>query len=188
MTTLPMSPPQQPVETDTPLWKFSVSLWKDPHAERAALELQTAGWAVSHLLVGAWLAREGFLWDGQEPEEIQRWRLGVIENLRALRSALAKDRTDLQALRLKIAQAELESERVELGWWYQWLDTHPLPRTPNQQPSRLLAENLLAARVQVTTQQLDLLGRFGQALIPSQSLEAFSQELRSVLGQPGLRS
>jgi uncharacterized protein (TIGR02444 family) len=183
MTDHPAQPPEQTIETETPLWRFSVSLWENTRAAQAALELQAAGWVVSHLLVAAFLAREGYLWDGREPEAIQQWRQDVTQSLRTLRTALPKDRPDLAGLRRSVAQAELEAEHVELGWWYHWLQKHPLPGTPAQQPLRLLAQNMAAAAPEPSPEALPALSNFAQALVPSSARETFTLELRVALEQ-----
>lgn len=185
-SSLPPVPPQT-VETQTPLWQFATRLWQEPAASQAALSLQGMGWVVSHLLVAAWLAREGYLWDGREPADIQRWRKAYTETLRVLRTDLPKTRGDLSALRKELAQAELEAERIELGLWFQWLQAHPLPRTPAHTPSRLLAENLIATADDASTQSLALLAIFAQALIPSEDRASFELELRGALDQADLQ-
>lgn len=186
MTRQSVQPPDQPIETDTPLWHFSVSLWQDRSTAQAALELQGAGWAVSHLLVAAFLAREGYAWDGREPDEIRRWREKVTQSLRALRTSLPKGRADLGGLRRKVAEAELESERVELAWWYQWLQNHRLPTTPPQPPLRLLAQNLVAAKPVTARGALPLLAGFAQGLLPQGASESFALELQGALEQSDL--
>lgn len=183
MTSRNVQPPIGTIDTETPLWRFSESLWGNAPTVRAALELQSAGWVVSHLLLATYLAREGYLWDGQEPAEITHWRQEVTQSLRALRSALPKDRPDLSSLRGRVAQAELEAERIELGWWSRWLEAHPLPKTPAQSPLRLLAENMIAAGDTVSTDILPLLEAFAQPLLSSDSREGFALELQAALDQ-----
>lgn len=181
MTSRTVQPPVATIDLETPLWHFSASLWRNVQTVTAALKLQSAGWVVSHLLVAAYLAREGYLWDGQEPAEIANWRRDVTQSLRALRSALPKERPDLSALREHVAQAELEAERVELGWWSRWIEAHPLPKTPAQSPLRLLAENMIAAGDTISLDTLPLLEAFAQPLLPADSRESFALELQAAL-------
>lgn len=180
-----LQPPAQIHTTETPLWHFAVSLWQNPAISRAALALQANGWLVNQLLVAAYLAQKGYLWDGQEPVAIARWRQDFTQQLRALRTALPKTRADLADLRDELAKAELEAERIELGCWFQWLEQHPLPRTPAHPPARLLAENLIAGGCETSAVNLALLGDFAHALLPSASPSVLAQELQAALDQSG---
>ena len=180
--------PEQLLEAETPLWRFSISLWNDHGTAQAALQLQDRGWAVSHLLVAAFLAQEGCVWDGLEPEAIRYWRQSLTQELRAIRKSLPKNRSDLADLRSEIAQAELEAERVELNWWYDWLQKHPLPGTPPQQVAHLLAQNLVVPDPKMASTLVSLLSNFARPLISSGTHESFVLELQDAIAQLELQS
>ena len=151
---------------------------------QSALALQSAGWAVSHLLVAAFQAREGSMFDGQEPQSIRQWRQTVTQHLRELRRSLPKDRGDLAPLRDQLARAELESERIELGYWYAWLLQHPQPKGPALTPRQLLARNLAALVDTPSAESLALLGDFAQALMPAEARGTLDLELKNALDHP----
>ncbi|MAL97235.1 MAG: TIGR02444 family protein [Alteromonadaceae bacterium] len=173
--------PPAPLQTDTPLWQFSVKLWGNPRSADAALALQAQGWVVSHLLVAAFSAQQGRVWDGREPETIKAWRQEATMNLRSLRRFLPKSRPDLSDLRQRLAQAELEAERIELAWWSLHLQQQPLPSTRPQGALALLADNLAAA-AEPSAQTVELLADFASELIPAATREALTEALQARAG------
>ncbi|MDX1589871.1 MAG: DUF2390 domain-containing protein [Oleiphilaceae bacterium] len=110
--------PPHGLELDNPLWQMAGRYWQRPAFESACLAAQSDGWSVSHILVALFSAAEGLWWDAREPEPIRHWREDVTERLRALRQSLHREATAVAPLRQGCKQAELESERVELAWWY----------------------------------------------------------------------
>lgn len=101
-------------ETDTPLWRFALTLWQQEPARDTCLALQQHGWSVTRLLCAGWLATQGLGYSGKEPESLQQWRRNVTESVRSLRKSLNKSDSLLAPLRESLARAELEAERVEL--------------------------------------------------------------------------
>lgn len=100
--------------TDTPLWRFALSLWQQEAARELCLALQDQGWSVTRLLCAGWLARDGRRYSGEEADAIQHWRRSVTESIRSLKKSLPKSDSLLTPLRESLARAELEAERIEL--------------------------------------------------------------------------
>ena len=104
------------------LWSFSLDAYARPGAERACLQLQSAGTNVCLLLCGLWLEHQGVVCNEQRLQQLRAvaegWDAGVVRPLRALRG-LWKDGaavdTDLNILREKVKALELEGERVLLS-------------------------------------------------------------------------
>ncbi|MFC4260651.1 DUF2390 domain-containing protein [Marinobacter lacisalsi] len=101
-------------ETDTPLWRFALSLWQQEAARNLCLALQEQGWSVTRLLCAGWLASQGLAYTGSEPQAIGQWRRNVTESIRSLKKSLNKSDSLLIPLRESLARAELEAERIEL--------------------------------------------------------------------------
>lgn len=101
-------------ETDTPLWRFALTLWQQEEAREFCLVLQQHGWSVTRLLCAGWLASQGLGYSGTEPDSLQQWRRNVTESVRSLRKSLSKSDSLLAPLRETLARAELEAERIEL--------------------------------------------------------------------------
>ncbi|MBK5517821.1 TIGR02444 family protein [Pseudomonas sp. TH10] len=104
------------------LWSFSLATYARPGAERACLQLQSAGTNVCLLLCGLWLEHRGVVFNElrllELREVVEGWDAGVIQPLRALRGqwkAAAADDTDLNILREKVKALELEGERILLS-------------------------------------------------------------------------
>ncbi|WP_158227235.1 TIGR02444 family protein [Mangrovitalea sediminis] len=143
---------------ENPLWRFAVDLWRSEALQNACLALQDNGWVVSHLIVALWRADSGHHWDAAEPAAITHWRHIYTAPLRQMRRELASKDTTL-GLRRKVAEAELEAERIELALWHRHFDeswirqsTDDGPNTSmktgesshqvSQDPARLAAMNL----------------------------------------------
>ncbi len=123
--------------TDTPLWRFAVALWQRDEASECCLDLQQQGWSVTRLLCAGWLARQGHQYSGLEPPTLAQWRQDVTGPIRTIKKALGKSDGLLGPLRQKLAQAELEAERVEL--YRAWLAFRDLPATPTDTDPEILA-------------------------------------------------
>lgn len=112
--------PPSDVDTDNPLWQMALQLWDIPEFARACLQAQTEGVSVSHILVALFSASRNYRWNGREPSDIADWRTQVTQPLRALRQGLPREQHTTAPLRNHIKQSELESERLELAWWYHY--------------------------------------------------------------------
>ena len=88
---------------------------------------------VSHLIVALWRAESGHRWDAVEPVAITHWRRSYTAPLRQMRRELApKDTT--RGLRRKVAEAELEAERIELALWHRHFDESRICQSMNDTP------------------------------------------------------
>ncbi|MCK7545252.1 DUF2390 domain-containing protein [Marinobacter bryozoorum] len=138
---------QEPVhtpDTDTPLWRFSLTLWQRQEASELCLELQQQGWSVTRLLCAGWLASTGCKYSGHEPDDLRQWRGTVTESVRSLKKSLDKSDNLLTPLRQALAKAELEAERVELyRAWQALRDT--AVASPTADTTRLAEQNLRMA-------------------------------------------
>lgn len=105
------------LQLDTPLWQFALRAWQNPGIAGLCLQLQAAGWSVTRLLCASWLAGEGRRYS-PEALRVTAWRTAMTGPLRALRQSLLKQSASTAALRAKLADAELEAERIELALAY----------------------------------------------------------------------
>lgn len=110
-------------EPGSPLWRFSLDVYRRPGVADACLSLQDrAGADVNLLLFFLWLASlrrcVSPATAGAVAARAERWREDVVKPLRALRRRL-KAGSDLvdpgaaEALRARIKAVELESERLQ---------------------------------------------------------------------------
>ncbi|MGM0570826.1 DUF2390 domain-containing protein [Marinobacter sp.] len=141
---MPAQEPGYTPETDTPLWRFSLTLWQQPGASQLCLDLQQQGWSVTRLLCAGWLASEGRDYSGDEPDTLRRWRATVTESVRSLKKSLDKSDNLLAPLRQSLARAELEAERIEL--YRAWLAlADSAPASPVTETALLAEQNLRVA-------------------------------------------
>src|SRR5690606_39072004 len=103
------------------LWNFALACYARPGVEAACMELQAAGADVCVWLCGAWLETRGILSSPERVEQLQAvardWRTEVVEPLRTLRQAWREPGAadaDLETLRGKLKQLELDAERILL--------------------------------------------------------------------------
>ncbi len=112
-----------PLETDNPFWRFSLRVYAMPGVAEECLEVQDRlGIDVNVLLYAAWLgAIRGTALDSADIGLIERavatWSAEVVQPLRAVRRGLKvmpeiADQA-VQALRQRVADAELFAEQIE---------------------------------------------------------------------------
>lgn len=113
-----------PARTHTPLWDFSLALYRRPGVEALCLALQD-GWGadVNLLLWLCWLEGEGLLINETRLRLAQAyiapWRTEVVEPLRRMRRHIKRQYGTrdpaIEASRQAIKAAELKAERTVQG-------------------------------------------------------------------------
>ncbi len=135
-----------------PFWTFSLAVYKSPGVAAECLALQdNLGIDVNVLLFCAYLAavesialRTDQIDDIQEV--VQEWQKGIVRPLRTARGYLkifseqAHD-AKVAALRIAVKTAELESERVEQCFLWNWFCSRELKQSAPA--DNALAENLI---------------------------------------------
>lgn len=106
------------------LWSFAASLYSVSGVKEACLALQTQYQAdIPFLLFGGWLGSDKNVVLRPEDAQlaharIRHWHVNVVRGLRTVRQYLKAESGPLpqsaQPLRLKVAEVELEAERIEL--------------------------------------------------------------------------
>ena len=107
---------------DKTLWDFSVELYARPGVAEACLQMQDdCGADVCLLLAGLWLERRGVAASAARGAALVQlaapWQAAVTAPLRQLRRAwkpLAQDDGELGELRRRLAELELQAERLLL--------------------------------------------------------------------------
>lgn len=137
------------MKTDGSLWHFAEALYGHGEVSKACLFLQDqCGVDVNVLLFALWIARRKVLLDAAAVSEIdaavKQWRQEIVVPLRAVRRRMktgpspAPDDTT-EALRSRLQEIEIESERIELSV-LEAIDLGPLPQI-DETP---IAKNVLA--------------------------------------------
>lgn len=122
---------------DTPLWKFSVSIYQQPGVAAECLALQDRiGVNVNVLLFGIYVGCQfGALLACDDisaaDHAIVQWHAHVVRALREVRQHLkhrsarseAPHAEAIEQLRTQVKLAELESERIESALLTEWCDT-----------------------------------------------------------------
>jgi uncharacterized protein (TIGR02444 family) len=116
------------LETNNPFWQFSLRVYASQDVAAECLELQDKlGLDVNIVLFAAWLgAARGIALDRNAidriAQEMESWSDAVVRPLRAVRQRLKQMPQiidpQVQALRKKIADAELFSEQIEQALLY----------------------------------------------------------------------
>lgn len=133
------------LEADNPLWRFALAVWREPLAQKICLDLQTEGWSVTRILCAGWLALSGRTYTGVEPLKVTEWRERVTVSLRTVRKALPKEWAPCATLRARLADLELDAERIELALaWHTLAATHP-DEPDMSEPETVIQSNLAAA-------------------------------------------
>ncbi|WP_246069396.1 DUF2390 domain-containing protein [Marinobacter piscensis] len=133
------------LEADNPLWRFALEFWRLPSVQEASLALQNEGWSVTRILCAGWLALNNRVYTGSESTKVTEWRGRVTGCLRAARQSLPKAQAPYSALRLTLAELELEAEKIELALAWQTIpDQNPEKHTIHTE-DELIHTNLAAA-------------------------------------------
>jgi len=130
------------LETDNPLWHFSLWFWHQPGMEKLSLHLQSQGVSVTRLLCALWLAAQSCRYS-DDPPQVRQWRATVTEPLRLTRRRLPKLEGQILDLRRKVAESELQAEQIELALAFRFL---PLDDA-GQSPASTLKSNLRCAGI-----------------------------------------
>ena len=139
---MPRQEPPDNLLLDNPLWQYVLTLWRHEPFARQCLEAQNQGVAVTPILVALFCAARGHDTPDTEPRGIHQWRTGVTAELRALRMHLPKGNDTAASLRDTVKQAELESEQVELAWWWWHLSDDGSVTQPGLSRTALARHNL----------------------------------------------
>lgn len=105
----------------TDLWPFAVTLYQQPGAEHACLQLQAQGADVCVLICAIWLEKKRARCSPERLSALQThtrdWHEQVVRPLRQLRQNWrqpAQQDTHLQPLREQVKQLELDAEYEQL--------------------------------------------------------------------------
>src|SRR5215468_9004885 len=114
---------EQPTQTDTPFWRFSLSFYRQAGVAEACIALQDdCGVDVNLMLFLLWLAAGGRQLSAQNVKELDEavrgWRELTIIPIRDIRRALKGASTLVvapkqEAFRTKVKALELEAERLQ---------------------------------------------------------------------------
>jgi uncharacterized protein (TIGR02444 family) len=122
-----------PVEMESPLWRFSLAVYRGPGVQDECLDVQDRhGVDVNLLMLCAYVgAVEGAVLSASEIADVLEtagtWHADVVRGLRQVRRVLkpyseAGDFAQLAAaVRLKVKTAELEAEQIEQAMMWAWL-------------------------------------------------------------------
>jgi uncharacterized protein (TIGR02444 family) len=121
-----------PLEIDNPFWRFSLRVYGAPGVAEECLEVQDAvGVDVNVMLYAAWLGvTRGVILEDTDLQRIDAavtaWSAGVVNPLRSVRRGLKQNPhitdVEVQALRKRVADAELFAEQVEQALLYRLAD------------------------------------------------------------------
>ncbi len=148
-----------PVEMQSPLWRFSLAVYRSPGVQEECLALQERhGVDVNLLMLCAYAgAVEGAVLSASDVadalEASGAWHGNVVKALRQVRRTLkpwgAGQGTFAQvveALRTKVKGAELEAEQIEQAMMWAWLRGQAVPLR-RREPRQALAANVFALLV-----------------------------------------
>lgn len=156
---------------ESPFWRFSLTLYQAPDVAPACLMLQDSrGLDVNLLLYALWAGLQGASLAAADFDRldalIHPWRTSVIQPLRSVRRALKSPLIEIDprapdALRQKIASAELDAEQIQQALLYaQPLIVDPtlmVDRVPSLPPRFQAIENAarLLAWLTIRDQEMD---------------------------------
>ena len=130
--------------TETPFWRFSLNLYRQPGVSDACIALQDGcGVDVNLLLFLFWLASERQMLSPDEVKKldatIKSWRELTIIPIRDTRRKLKGAKTFVdpakqEALRDKVKAVELEAEKLQQEALYAFTQSGPLGR-PSEPPA-----------------------------------------------------
>ena len=147
-----------PVEMDSPLWRFSLAVYRGAGVQEECLDVQERfGVDVNLLMLCAYAgAVEGAVLSASDVadalEASGAWHADVVRVLRQVRRSLkpmseAGDVAQVAAaLRLKVKVAELESEQIEQAMIWTWLRAHA-GKWRRREPRQALVANVFALLV-----------------------------------------
>jgi|GEM_PF-264196 len=151
-----MSPP---VEMDSPLWRFSLAVYRTPGVQEECLAVQERhGIDVNLLLLCAYTgAVEGAVLSASDVadalEASGAWHGNVVKALRQVRRTLKPWGAGqgtlanvVEGLRVKVKGAELEAEQIEQAMMWTWLRAQAGQLRPRE-PHQALAANVFALLV-----------------------------------------
>ena len=176
-----------PVEMDSPLWRFSLAVYRGAGVQEECLAVQERyGVDVNLLMLVAYAgAVEGAeLSAGDVSDALAAsgaWHADVVRVLRQARRSL-KPLSEAGAwaqvvapLRLKVKAAELESEQIEQAMLWAWLGAR-MARLPRRDPRAALAANIRALLVRC--------GATGEGADPSKTLPHFCAAALAMNARP----
>ena len=133
------------LEPDNPLWRYALACWQVPALAEHCLSLQAKGWSVTRILCAGFLGQQGFRFNGQEAATVTEWRSRVTVQIRSARQALSRDPGPTQALRKRLAEAELQAEQTELALAWYTLKELAQEASPMNERHTTILDNLMAA-------------------------------------------
>jgi uncharacterized protein (TIGR02444 family) len=147
-----------PVEMDSPLWRFSLAVYRGAGVQEECLDVQERfGVDVNLLMLCGYAgAVEGAVLSASDVEDVLKatgaWHADVVRGLRQVRRSLKplSEAGDLAqvagTLRLKVKAAELESEQIEQAMMWAWLRAHAGPWR-QREPRQAVVANVFALLV-----------------------------------------
>ena len=136
-----MPEPPPPLDPDSPFWRFSCAVYAAPGVREACLALQDrAALDVNLALLCAWVgaARSGAMARGDIAAATAltgEWQAAVVRPLRAVRRRIKGlpllAEPAVAAFRARLAESELEAERLQQAILFRWADPRwPARRAP----------------------------------------------------------
>jgi uncharacterized protein (TIGR02444 family) len=166
-----------PVEMESPLWRFSLAVYRGPGVQEECLGVQERfGVDVNLLMLCAYVgAVEGAVLSASDIadalEASGAWHGNVVKALRQVRRTLkpwgagqGPFANVVEALRVKVKGAELEAEQIEQAMMWNWLRTQA-GQLRRREPRQALAANVFALLVRC--------GATGAQADPLQALPRF---------------
>jgi uncharacterized protein (TIGR02444 family) len=148
-----------PVEMESPLWRFSLAVYRGAGVQEECLDVQERhGVDVNLLMLCAYVgAIEGAVLSASDVAEALEasgaWHGNVVKALRQVRQTMkpwgAGEGTFsrvVEAVRVKVKGAELESEQIEQAMMWAWLRAQA-GQLRQREPRQALAANVFALLV-----------------------------------------
>lgn len=166
-----------PVEMESPLWRFSLAVYRGPGVQEECLAVQERhGVDVNLLMLVAYVgAIEGAVLSASDIadalEASGAWHGNVVKTLRQVRRTLKPQGAGqeplarvVETLRTKVKGAELEAEQIEQAMMWTWLRARA-GQMRRREPRQALAANVFALLVRC--------GATGVQADPAQALPQF---------------
>jgi uncharacterized protein (TIGR02444 family) len=148
-----------PVEMDSPLWRFSLAVYRGAGVQEECLDVQERfGIDVNLLMLCAYLgAVEGAVLSASDVADALdatgAWHANAVRSLRQVRRTLKPWGSGegpfanvVEALRTKVKGAELEAEQIEQAMMWAWLRDHA-GQWRTREPRQALVANVFALLV-----------------------------------------